>query len=150
MFQAIDTTDFVQGSRFSTAAQAVTFLKAGNATVTLVSKKTRQRFTYRVRKAKDAQDLFFVGVLTGSNNENDFSYLGTLRGTTYALGRKSRISAEAPSHKAFAWAIGNLLNGNLPDVLEIWHEGRCGRCHRKLTVPSSIESGLGPECAGRV
>jgi hypothetical protein len=30
--------------------------------------------------------------------------------------------------------------------LEIWHEGRCGRCGRKLTVPESIHNGYGPEC----
>lgn len=33
------------------------------------------------------------------------------------------------------------------DRVEVWHEGSCGRCGRKLTVPSSIETGLGPECA---
>ena len=27
-------------------------------------------------------------------------------------------------------------------------KGKCGRCGRKLTVPSSIESGLGPHCKG--
>lgn len=27
--------------------------------------------------------------------------------------------------------------------------GVCRRCNRKLTVPASIESGIGPECAGR-
>jgi hypothetical protein len=27
------------------------------------------------------------------------------------------------------------------------HEGKCGRCGRLLTVPSSIESGIGPECS---
>lgn len=30
--------------------------------------------------------------------------------------------------------------------VEIWHEGKCGRCGRQLTVPESIESGFGPEC----
>jgi hypothetical protein len=33
--------------------------------------------------------------------------------------------------------------------LEVWHEGRCGACGRRLTVPESIERGLGPECYGR-
>jgi len=33
--------------------------------------------------------------------------------------------------------------------LEIWHEGRCGRCNRKLTVPASIALGIGPECGQR-
>ena len=38
----------------------------------------------------------------------------------------------------------------LPKTVEVWHEGICGRCGRKLTVPESVERGLGPECAGLV
>jgi hypothetical protein len=34
----------------------------------------------------------------------------------------------------------------LPECIEIWHEGKCGKCGRQLTVPSSIETGIGPEC----
>jgi len=30
------------------------------------------------------------------------------------------------------------------------HEGKCGRCGRKLTVPLSIETGIGPECASKM
>jgi hypothetical protein len=33
--------------------------------------------------------------------------------------------------------------------MELWHEGRCGKCGRALTVPESIESGLGPVCESR-
>ena len=28
-------------------------------------------------------------------------------------------------------------------------EKRCARCQRKLTVPASLNAGLGPECAGK-
>ena len=35
------------------------------------------------------------------------------------------------------------------ETVQVWHEGRCGKCGRKLTVPESLTSGLGPECAGR-
>jgi hypothetical protein len=38
----------------------------------------------------------------------------------------------------------------LPKGLKVHHEGRCCRCGRKLTVPESIETGLGPECASRL
>jgi hypothetical protein len=38
----------------------------------------------------------------------------------------------------------------MPDGVVIWHEGRCGRCGRRLTVPESIESGYGPECIGKI
>jgi hypothetical protein len=36
--------------------------------------------------------------------------------------------------------------GVLGRLLEVWHEGRCGRCGRALTVPESVERGIGPEC----
>lgn len=32
---------------------------------------------------------------------------------------------------------------------KLLHCGRCGRCGRTLTVPESIESGYGPECASK-
>lgn len=128
-------------------ANARRFILAGNARVTLESVKTGARFTFRVRQKDDG--FYFVSVLTGSDNEADYTYLGTIRGGRYAHGRKSRICAAAPSAKAFEWAWPRLAAGSVPDGLRVWHEGRCGRCNRPLTVPESIASGLGPECAGR-
>jgi hypothetical protein len=52
--------------------------------------------------------------------------------------------------RAFDWMWTHLLRDAIPGMLEIWHEGRCGRCSRKLTVPESLKSGFGPECAGKV
>jgi hypothetical protein len=46
----------------------------------------------------------------------------------------------------FQYVINKLKLKNLPDFIEVWHEGKCGKCGRTLTVPSSIESGIGPEC----
>lgn len=131
-----------------------TFVLAGNARVTLVSKATGARFTFKVSGCKDKKDLWFVSLLRGADNESDYQYLGTIRGGRYTHGVRSRISDEAPSAKAFAWFY-NRLNDPQAAVsmlqhLEVWHEGRCGRCGRKLTVPSSIAQGLGPECAGRM
>jgi hypothetical protein len=34
----------------------------------------------------------------------------------------------------------------LPDFVEVWHEGFCGKCGKRLTVPNSIEIGIGPDC----
>ena len=131
-------------------AAAKRFLLAGNARVTFVSEKTGARFTYRVRakKVDGGKVLHFVGVLTGSNNEDDYTFLGTVfEGTKFVHGRKSEIAPTAPSAKAFGWAWSHLATGALPPSCEVHHEGRCGRCGRALTVPESIESGLGPVCA---
>lgn len=143
-----------------TADQARAFALAGNATLTLLSTKTGARFTFKIQAPfkKDEEgvrdfdaDIRFVKVLTGPDNETAYSYLGYIRRGVYFHGAgKARISAEALSAKAFAWTWQQLARDRMPEQVEIWHEGRCARCNRKLTVPSSIESGFGPECAGRV
>jgi hypothetical protein len=144
-------------AQFKTAESALGFMMAGKATVTLVSKKTGTRFTYQIRQAdsgNDAQtDLYFIGLLRGPNNEADYSYLGRIAKGRVYIGRKvpkpGDVGRSAPSALAFDYAWQNLERGRIPDLLEIWHEGKCGRCNRKLTVPASIAAGIGPECAAK-
>ena len=140
-------------ARLHTADASRDFMLGGNATVTLVSTKTGTRFTYKIR-ANDEGDVFFVSLLSGPDNESDYRYLGRIARGVFWQGRKvpkpGDVGPDAPSSLAFKWAWERLAEGVLLDSLEIWHEGRCGRCARKLTVPSSIASGFGPECAGKV
>lgn len=130
---------------------ALRFLLAGNAHTTFVSHKTGARFTFHVEKNATPATVnapsHFVSVLTGTDT---YTYLGCIyREKFYVHGRRSMISQSAPSALAFAWVWGRLQKGRVPETCDVWHEGRCGRCGRRLTVPSSIESGLGPECARR-
>ena len=140
-------------ARLHTAVASRDFMLGGNATVTLVSTKTGTRFTYKIR-ANDEGDVFFVSLLSGPDNESDYSYLGRIARGVFWQGRKvpkaGDVGPDAPSSLAFKWAWERLCKGVMLDSLEIWHEGRCARCNRKLTVPSSIASGWGPECAGKV
>jgi hypothetical protein len=139
------------------APAAITrFALAGDAVFTLVNRSTGGRFTFRLRKnAKAEGPTYFAEVLTGSDNTRDYSYLGCIFGkgpeARYAHGKKSRIGQDAPSAKAFEWFARNLTTGKIGEskVLAVHHEGRCGRCGRALTVPESVESGLGPICAGK-
>lgn len=135
-------------AQLKTPEQVKTFALAGNATLTLVSKETGNRFTFKIRK-RDETTPHFVKLLCGADNESDYQFLGTIfDGREYRHGMRSRIGAEAPSAKAFAWFWKQVERGQLSEKLEVWHEGRCGKCGRKLTVPSSIESGIGPVCEG--
>lgn len=130
------------------------FLFAGKARFTLVSTKTGTRYTYRVTKAENDEGPWFVSVLTGSDNEFDYSYMACIfpdnRGRLVHT-RKSRITSDAPSAKALAWYLHHLATGSDSiEAVEFHHAGACGRCGRTLTDPESIETGLGPVCAGLV
>lgn len=145
------------------------------------------RYTFKLARAKgDGADRpWFAKVLTGSDNETSYTFVGSIfpteDGPSYRHSfNKSPISQDAPSVRCLAWLLDGLnalaavertaleskLAGdlfapaNLSDALadaldvlgkvEVWHEGSCGRCGRKLTVPESIANGLGPECAEKV
>ena len=124
------------------------FVLAGNATFTIVSCKTGRRFTYRVQQCHDKASLYYVSVMTSPDNDANYSYLGTViktdvpRLSTYRHGVKSKIAESAPSAGAFYWWWKHKGHAQI----QVWHEGRCGRCNRKLTVPESIANGIGPEC----
>jgi hypothetical protein len=139
--------------RLSNAIDASRYILAGKSTVTLVSKKTGARFTYRISVSDDGA-CHFVALLSGPNNGADYKYLGRISRGIFWLGRKvpraDDISRDAPSARAFEWTWKRLARQVLPDDLEVWHEGSCGRCGRTLTVPSSVERGFGPECATKI
>ena len=138
---------------FQTPADALAFLLSGNAIATFVSKRTGTRFTYRIQAPREPRRYQwinnFVSVLTGPDNSRDYEFLGTLQGDERAFvhAASSRIAADAPAVRAFAWAWLWLRRDVMPEELEIHHEGRCGRCGRRLTTPESITRGIGPECA---
>ena len=157
--------------QLTSTSDALRYMLAGNATFTLRSAKTQKRFTYKVSKMKpsprfgDNEGKFWVSLLYGPNNEADFVYMGILNmnakfGYEFTNTRNSLTSLTASelmevrrskSQEAFEWTIKHLRTQPFlnPD-LEIWHSGRCGRCGKKLTVPESIERGIGPDCASKM
>lgn len=119
------------------------FIFGGNSTFTCKNPKSGNRFTFKVKKHK-VNDIYFVNLLT---NSAQYSFIGTIyKNTNYKHSLKSKVSVGAPSVKTFDYIINHLRSNNLPEFIEIWHSGSCGRCGRKLTVPASIDSGFGPEC----
>lgn len=140
------------------------FVTAGRAVFTLVSKRTGNRRTFRVRRGESRPGetrppLYFVDLLAGPDNTHDYRYLGFTRTLndgvmTWTL-NKHGWGREAAG--IVRWFIGclNSVHGEGPGAraaqffadCEFWHEGRCGRCGRALTDPESIKAGIGPVCA---
>jgi len=148
--------------------EAITrFVTAGKATWTLRNTESGNRVTYKAecktdrRTGETDRNFFFVSIMTGSDNETHFTYAGTMRrlddGRVFfnpdkgnqSTGRPAKFAGTDKRLKGLTWLFGRIATGReLPSNMEVWHEGVCGRCSRKLTVPASISTGLGPVCAG--
>lgn len=138
-------------------SRVLTFMTAGKAIFT--ARGRENRFTFKVKQPKfegvPAENLRYVYVLTGPDNTSSYQFVGSL---VKKLGRweyrhsaKARIGIEALSVVSFMWIVKRLVAGlDLTSAVEIWHEGRCGRCGHPLTVPESIESGIGEKCAQKM
>jgi len=129
------------------------FLTAGQAIFT-VSNPSGEHYTYKVSapyKQSETNPFWFVKVLTGPDNTRDYTYAGLLQHTgNLVVTAKSKYKSDSKPFLVAKWAISVIWGElNIPDGYKIQHEGRCGRCGRSLTDPTSIETGLGPICAGR-
>lgn len=124
----------IQQGKLETWPSVQEFLFAGNATVTLRSLKTGDRFTYKIRAKKEDverrdQELalqqiarsngvilnfvptpvditYFVNLLRGPDNTGDFTYMGVLRKPgQFNLTPASKVGRSAPSFKALVWFL---------------------------------------------
>jgi len=121
---------------------ALDFILAGKSVFTFLNSQTENRFTYKVKKHKQ-DDIFFVSVLTGPEI---YQFIGSIKSGSFKHSTKSSISATSQSVKVFDFVFSKLQAGTLSPIIEIWHNGRCGKCGKMLTVPKSIQTGFGPEC----
>lgn len=133
-------------NRIQTAEDAAKFAFSGRAVLTVVSERTGVRFTYRIKRSKRG-NAFWVELLRGPDNGSDYVFLGTAwEDYEFSHAMKSPVSPKAESEIAALWFFRCLREGSLKRI-EVWHQGKCGRCGRALTVPESISTGLGPKCA---
>lgn len=120
--------------------KVLSFIRAGNATFTLHSDRTGKHYTYKVRKKKDQDNIHFVSVSAGTL----FNYIGSIW-----QGWKFKAKSGGDSVLGFDYFWRWMIERNqIPQGITFYHEGRCGKCGRPLTDPTSIERGLGPDCAG--
>ncbi len=122
------------------------FAFAGKATFTVVNEKTAGRHTLRVSKAA-GDAIWFVSM---KQKGGSFEFVGTIFGgnTTIKISRRSFWNQNSDSYKVAQWIMERLET--YPAGVEFKHEGKCCRCGKSLTDPKSIDSGIGPYCAGLI
>ena len=153
-----DTPVSVMRGRIVKPTLLLSHILAGRSVLTVRSKKTGERFTYRFARPKPEKDKprpVWISVLSGPDNNHHWSMIGTFwpeqanspHQFKLKLSPKCMLGGSSPAVLGAAWAVCHVPQADvLLEQGEWWHEGRCGRCGRRLTVPESIETGFGPEC----
>lgn len=127
-------------------------MRIDNGTYTVTNPAgARRTIRIRTKLPQHTRNPDFVGrrlveILTGPDNTSDYVGIGWLNEAPYA--RLAPFGKSNPRHVATIQTILNLF-GEPREGYEVLASTTCRRCNRVLTVPDSIKSGLGPECANR-
>lgn len=135
------------------------FFAAGKAIFTIEPSKQyidstpdkKSHYTYQIKRSKDGK-VYFISFFTGRDNYNDYSYLGLFIPTTgeVKLTSKSRWTNDDRVVKIVSRTIKAIYENKQRQIEDngwnVHHVGHCCRCGKRLTVPASIETGIGPEC----
>lgn len=127
------------------------FFVGGNATFT-VANPQGEHYTFKIRRPENDMP-YFLSLLTGPENTTDYTYVGIVDPFNGAvrLTKKSQLKDDSRPVRVARWALKHVwTDGVLPVGYRIQHEGKCGCCGRALTVPESIDRGIGPECAAKM
>lgn len=135
------------------------FVLAGKAIFTIqppagVAEKAHYTFKVTHKEASERwPEAYFVSLLTGPENTSDYTYVGMLEAGSglLRLTAKSALGGDSYPVRLLERVLARVWAGEQAVIqaagYALHHEGKCGRCGRLLTVPASIESGIGPECA---
>jgi len=128
---------------FQNVEDVKTFIFAGKSYLTAKSLKTNRHFTYKFRKLS-GRDWPFVFVL---KNNNRYDYIGMLDNEfNIQFTNKSKLPSDNIKLIALAYILKNLTRNQIPNNLQLSHNGQCAKCGKKLTDPTSIQKGIGPQC----
>ena len=109
--------------------------------------------TFRVRTQDEDNDFLpgvqILGYLSGSDNETNYTNFGHLN--EYDGNLTVRLWKRFSYREDLLDDAAVIINDpSAPREAYAEKSGRCSRCNRTLTVPSSLHAGLGPECAKKI
>ena len=131
---------------------------------TIIDSKKNEHRTFRIWTEEwddkvngGKKKVRVVGLLTGPNNETDYTNFATVSKEGDKIWVWSRFKRQSKNEKqtkyeTYGWIIEDLRakeGKRWGYRFSIEGHGRCCVCNRRLTNPESIETGIGPVCAGK-
>lgn len=136
------------------------FILGGNATFTVVFDGDTGRRTYKVKSWKIDRDSnwtvnnqdkskYWVSLRTGPGDSfMDYKTIGVLKldmlDVLYVFEGNGKMPNAERMFESFWKPLE--IGCSFKSDWEFWHEGQCCICGKPLTVPESIERGIGPDC----
>jgi len=122
-----------------------------NEVMRQLGRDSSDHYTYRI-ESNDSRSLYFLQMLTGPDNTNDYTYVGLLnlnQGSIH-MTKASQLPINSTPVQIAQRVLQRIFAGQSEEIektgWKVHHAGRCGRCGRTLTTPDSCETGIGPEC----
>jgi hypothetical protein len=132
-----------------TTEQFRNFIFAGRSIFTLENSETGNYLTFKVKQIKKnykpVPGQFAVECKSLGDKDYGYRFLGFINLLERTF--KNRCYDKSwVGYKTFVWLLKNIERLEEFPKLVIYHEGRCCKCGMPLTVPESIDSGIGPDC----
>ncbi len=137
------------------AAALRTFMFQGKALFTLENKEKGSYITFKVkspkRKRGTPEDLtiFDIEAKVLNDGYGGMVYIGRLNRKTREFKKGFKVQPDNVGLLTLQWLLGNWNNLERYEEsgkLGMYHLGICCKCGMPLTVPESIENGIGPQC----
>jgi hypothetical protein len=96
---------------------------------------------------ENEEEIRFVSLLTGPNNEADYNCVGYIKHGQYSWTAKHRAPAAPLAATVRAVVFADAATLHEMGVAYARESGNCYVCNRTLTTPESMEAGIGPVCA---
>lgn len=133
-----------------TPAQFRNFIFAGRSVFTLENSESGNYITFRIKSVKKQGKVipneFTVEAKVLGDASSGYSFMGFLNLNRQTFKEWGSMAKGSISYKTFYWIMKNFNRLEDFGKLSIYHEGACCKCGMPLTVPESIDSGIGPEC----
>lgn len=131
---------------FLTAGRAVFTVEPSAEFVEATGCKPHYTFKFTSKDGERGR-ITFVALLSGPDNEADYTYLGVFTGHEVRLTGKSAFPASSVPVRIVQRVAAALVRGEGERIAAGgWRVHHEGRCNRVLTVPESVSFGIGPEC----
>lgn len=137
------------------AAAFRTFMFQGKALFTLENKEKGTHITFKVKSPKKKRDqpedtrYFDIEVKALNDGWHGMRYIGRIDRKLRQFKASGKVPNDHVGIQTLQWIMKNWKNLEKFEEdgkLGMYHLGICCKCGMPLTVPESIENGIGPHC----